>query len=221
MKTLTDTEIAAAAHKKVGNIIAYWRRKATKADIAAVRKMVKAAIDGCGLDATAEVTVDETDGNYPDMGHHPIKAVIKIHGAYPAVRMDNGTLVKGMDTITAIFDREAGCYSVEKHRELESMRAEKSEGRSDKAILKIGDSIPWEGESVSFNARTNGKSREYRRRHWDIFEGGYAGYGIGHIGGHYGYSDTWEHLAVDFAAYVRKVATDLGYAGKAWRKEVA
>ena len=205
---------------RVGNIIAYWNRKASPADLAAVRSMVQYAISDCGLDATATVAVDDSDSHCVSLGHNPIKAVIKLNGAIPAIRMRNGSVVKGMDTIMVIFSRRAGVYDAEKHRELMETRAANGIGMSREEALADGDAMPWEGEVVEFSARTNGKIRGYRCRRWEIFEGGVPGYGADHIGGHFGYADTWENLKPDFAAYVRSVAHDLGYEGRASRRRL-
>ena len=221
MENLTDEEIGKAAREKVGKIVSYCCRKATDADIAAVRKMVQSAIEECGLDATAKVAVD-TEKHCVTLGHNPIKAVIRIHGAYPAVRMANGTLVKGADTITVLFRREGGIYNLDKFPDMWEVLSGNRRTMSREDALKAGDSIPWEGESVKFNATTNGLAREYRKHYWYRYEGGKTGYAaINENGGHFGYSDSWEHLKVDFAAYVRKTATDLGYAGKVLGREVA
>ena len=205
---------------RVGKLIAHWNKTPTKADLQAVRAIVQNAVDGCGLDATAEVVID-TDHDIPTLGHFPYKAVIKINGAYPAIRMRNGNVVKGMDTITVQFCRKVGLFNFDecgkRHKEEERLFKELPK---DKAMAAI-DALPWDAELVDFSARTNGLEREYRHRHWFPFEGGVSGYGADHIGGHFGYADTWENLKEDFAAYIRKVATDLGYAGKVWRKEVA
>lgn len=206
---------------RVGNIIAYWNRKATPADLAAVRSMVQYAISDCGLDATATVAVDDSDPHCVSLGHNPIEAVIKLNGAIPAIRMRDGAVVKGMDTITVVFRRNAGVYDAVKHRELMETRAANESGMSRENALAAGDAMPWEGEVVEFSARTNGKIRGYRCRRWEIYEGGVPGYGADHIGGHFGYADTWENLKPDFAAYVRSVAQDLGYEGRASRREVA
>lgn len=206
---------------RVGNIIAYWNRKATTADLAAVRSMVQCAIYDCGLDATATVAVDDADYHCVSLGHNPIKAVIRVNGARPAIRMRNGAVVKGMDTITVLFKRNAGVYDAGKHRELSEIRAANECGMSREDALAAGDAMPWEGEVVEFSARTNGKIRGYRCRTWDIYEGGVPGYGADHIGGHFGYADTWDNLKTDFAAYVRSVAHDLGYENKVQRREVA
>ena len=206
---------------RVGNIIAYWNRKATPADLAAVRSMVQGAISDCGLDATATVAVDDDDYHCVSLGHNPIKAVIKFNGAIPAIRMRNGAVVKGMDTITVLFNRNAGVYDVEKHHKLGAVRAANGTRMSREDALAAGDAMPWEGEVVEFSARTNGKIMGYRCRKWDVYEGGVPGYGIDHIGGHFGYADTWENLKPDFAAYVRSVAHDLGYEGNVNRREVA
>ena len=206
--------------ERVGRIIAYWRRKATDADLTAVRSMVQDAINDCGLDATA--TVAEDDGYHCiSLGHRPIKAVIKLRNPYQSVRMRNGTLVKGMDTITVIFAREAGVYDAAKHFDLMEMRHVAADKLPVDEVLAAGDALPWEGEDVQFSARTNGKARDYRKRHWYIYEGGVPGYGPEHVGGHYGYADTWENLKPDFAAYVRAVAHDLGYEGAAGRRNAA
>jgi hypothetical protein len=206
---------------RVGKIIAYWNRKPTAADLAAVRDMVQAAINDCGLDATAEVAVDDADYHCVSLGHNPIKAVIKLNGTYPAVRMRNGSVVKGMDTITATFKRNAGVYDADKHHDLRELRAENGAKLTREEALAAGDAMPWEGEVVEFNARTNGHIRGYRCRTWSPYEGGVPGYGLEHIGGHFGYADTWENLKPDFAAYVRSIARDLGYEGRVMRKEVA
>ena len=199
---------------KVANIIAYWRCKVTDADMDAVRTMVNDAIDKSGLDATATIEEDDSYADMVCMGHKPIKATIKINNAFPSVRMVNGTLVKGVDTITVIFQRRAGVFDCAKHHELMQVRHENADKMSTEEALAAGDALPWEGESVEFSARTNGKAREYRKRHWYPYEGGIPGYGLDHIGGHYGYADTWANLAPDFAAYVGAIAKDLGYAGK-------
>ena len=205
---------------RVGKIIAYWNRKATPADLAAVRLMVQDAIADCGLDATAEVAVD-TAYRCVTLGHNPIKAVIKLNGTCPAVRMRNGSVVKGMDTITVYFKRNAGVYSAKKHQELRAIRDANGCNMSREDALSAGDAMPWEGESFEFDARTNGKVREYRCRHWYPFEGGVPGYGPEHLGGHFGYADSWDNLKPDFSAYIRSVAHDLGYDGKVLRREVA
>lgn len=206
---------------RVGKIIAYWRRKATEADLTSVRTMVQEAIDACGLDATAKVGVAEEDFYCLSMGHNPIKAEIKLNAAIPAIRKRDGAVVKGMDTITVLFERQAGVYDHAKHFELLNKRHELTDTLPPEEALAAGDALPWEGEAVQFSARTNGKIRGYRCRTWYPYEGGVAGYGPEHLGGHYGYADTWENLKPDFAAYVRAVAHDLGYEGKADRKEVA
>lgn len=206
---------------RVGNIIAYWNRKATPADLAAVSSMVQGAISDCGLDATATVAVDDDDYHCVSLGHNPIKAVIKLNGAIPEIRMRNGAVVKGMDTITVLFKREAGIYDADKHMDLGAVRAANESSMSREDALAAGDAMPWEGEVVEFSARTNGKIRGYRCRKWGIYEGGVPGYGIDHIGGHFGYADTWDNLKPDFAAYVRSVAHDLGYEGNVNRMEVA
>ena len=156
---------------KVADIIAYWRRKVTDADMDAVRTMVNDAIDKSGLDATATVEEDDSYADMVDMGHKPIKATIKINNAFPSVRMVNGTLVKGADTITVIFQREAGVYDHAKHHELMQVRHENADKMSAEEALAAGDALPWEGESVEFSARTNGKARDYRKRHWYPYEG--------------------------------------------------
>lgn len=213
--------IADTPKARIGNIIAYWNRKATPADLDAVRSMVQSAIDDCGLDATATVAVDDADHHCVSLGHNPIKAVIKLNGAFPAIRMRNGAVVKSMDTITVLFKRNAGVYDAEKHHKLGGMRAANESGMSREDALAAGDAMPWEGEVVEFSARTNGKIRSYRCRTWGVYEGGVPGYGVDHIGGHFGYADTWENLKPDFAAYVRSVAHDLGYENKVSRREVA
>lgn len=204
---------------RVANLIPYWCKKATPADLAAVRGMVQSAIDDCGLDATAEVA--ESNEGCVTLGHNPITAIIKIRNTYPAIRMRNGTVVKDMDTITVTFRREGGIYDRKEHPDMWDSLSRNRRRLSREKALAAGDAVAWDCESVNFKAMTNGKARDYRKRHWYPFEGGVAGYGIDHIGGHYGYADTWENLKPDFAAYLRSVAVDLGYAGKAWRKEVA
>lgn len=218
---ISDLEPNLTPKQKAGKLIAYWNRKATPADLAAVRSMVQDAISDCGLDATATVAVDDSDPHCVSLGHNPIEAVIKLNGAIPAIRMRDGAVVKGMDTITVVFRRNAGVYDAVKHRELMETRAANESGMSRENALAAGDAMPWEGEVVEFSARTNGKIRGYRCRRWEIYEGGVPGYGADHIGGHFGYADTWETLKPDFAAYVRSVAHDLGYEGRASRREVA
>ena len=205
---------------RVGNLVPYWHKKATPADLAAVRSMVQDAIADCGLDATAEVYVEKGDGCVT-LGHNPIKAVIKLHGTYQAVRMRNGSVVKGMDTITVEFRREGGIYNLDKFPDMWEFLSGNRRKMSREDALAAGDAVAWEGESVKFDATTNGLVREYRKRYWYRYEGGVPGYGNDHLGGHYGYADTWENLKPDFAAYVKAVAHDLGYEGRVFRKEVA
>ena len=215
-----DLEPDLTPKQKAGKIIAHWNVKENGKDLAAVRSLVESAIDRCGLDAMATVEVD-TEHDIPTLGHSPYKAVIKINNAYPAVRMRNGTLVKGMDTITVQFARKVGLVDFEEYG-----KRQKAEARffatmpKAKAMAAI-DALPWDGEVVDFSARTNGKARDYRKHYWYPYEGGVSGYGVNHIGGHFGYAESWESLKPDFAAYVRAVAHDLGYEGKVLRREVA
>ena len=205
---------------RVKDLVPYWCKKATPADLAAVRSMVQDAIDACGLDATADVAVEKGEGCVT-LGHNPIRAVIKLNGAYAAVRMRNGAVVKGMDTITVLFRREGGNFYREDGPNMFDVLSGNRRKMSREDALAAGDAIKWEGESVKFKASTNGHIRQYRCRHWYIYEGGVPGYGIEHLGGHYGYADKWENLKPDFAAYVKAVAHDLGYEGRVLRKEVA
>lgn len=205
---------------RVGNLVSYWGKKATPADLSAVRAMVQEAIDACGLDATAKVDVDKEE-HCVTLGHNPIKAVIKVRNTYPAVRMRNGSVVNGMDTITVFFRRSGGIFNLENYPDMWDVLSGNRRTMSREDALAAGDAIQWEGEDVTFNARTNGKERGYRRRCWTPYEGGVPGYGPEHLGGHYGYADTWENLKPDFAAYVRAVAHDLGYENKVQRREVA
>jgi hypothetical protein len=206
--------------QKAGRLIAHWNVKENGKDLAAVRSIVDAAIADCGLDATATVEIDK-ENNIPSLGHYPYKATIKINGTYPAVRMANGTLVKDMDTITVTFRKQVGLYDFNAYHERNKTRDNLLETMPQAEAMAAVDALPWDGEVVDFSARTNGRARDYRKRYWYPFEGGVAGYGAGHIGGHFGYAESWESLKEDFAAYVRKVANDLGYAGKVWRKAVA
>ncbi len=217
---IRDLEPILTPKQKAGKLIAHWNVKENVKDLAAVRSIVESAIDGCGLDATATVEVD-TDYNIPTLGHNPYKAVIKINNAYPAVRMRNGTLVKGMDTITVQFARKVGLVDFKEYGERQKAEASFFNAMPKAKAMAAIDALPWDGEVVDFSARTNGKARDYRKRYWYPFEGGTAGYGAAHIGGHFGYADKWETLAEDFAAYVRAVAHDLGYEGKVQRREVA
>ena len=205
---------------RVKDMVSYWCKKATPADLAAVRSMVQDAIDACGLDATAEVAVEKGEGCVT-LGHNPIRAVIKLNGAYAAVRMRNGAVVKGMNTITVLFRREGGNFYREDGPSMFDVLSGNRRTMSREDALAAGDAIKWEGESVNFKASTNGHIRQYRCRHWYIYEGGVPGYGIEHLGGSYGYADKWENLKPDFAAYVKAVAHDLGYEGRVFRKEVA
>ena len=217
---ISDLEPILTPKQIAGKLIAHWNVKENGKDLAAVRSIVDAAIADCGLDATATVEVD-TEHDIPTLGHFPYKAVIKIHNAYPAVRMRNGTVVKGMDTITVQFARKVGLVNFEEYGERQKEESRLFDTMPKEKAMAAIDALPWDGDVVDFSARTNGKVRDYRKRHWYLFEGGTAGYGAAHIGGHFGYADKWEALADDFAAYVRAVAHDLGYDGKANRKEVA
>ena len=207
---------------RVAKLIAHWRTPVTDADLAAVNSIVNNAIAAFGLDATAKVEVDDGEHICHTLGHNPIKAVIKINGAYPAVRLANGTLVKGMDTITVQFCRKVGLYDYEAYGKRKDEEAAIFRDMDDnEAAKRLIDALPWDAEVVDFSARTNGKARDYRKRHWYIYEGGKSGYGVDHIGGHFGYADTWGNLAEDFAAYLAAVARAFGYAYKVGRKEVA
>lgn len=217
---IRDLEPILTPKQIAGKLIAHWNVKENGKDLAAVRSIVDAAIADCGLDATAMVEVD-TEHDIPTLGHFPYKAVIKINNAYPAVRMRNGTLVKGMDTITVQFARKVGLVDFDEYGVRQKAEARFFDTMPKAKAMAAIDALPWDGEVVDFSARTNGKARDYRKRYWYPFEGGTAGYGAAHIGGHFGYADKWETLAEDFAAYVRAVANDLGYAGKVWRREVA
>lgn len=217
---IRDLEPNLTPKQKAGKLIAHWNVKENGKDLAAVRSMVESAIDRSGLDATATVEVD-TEHDIPILGHFPYKAVIKINNAYPAVRMRNGTLVKGMDTITVQFSRKVGLVDFKDAGERRNAKARFLDTMPKEKAMAAIDALPWDGEVVDFCARTNGKARDYRKRHWYLFEGGTAGYGAAHIGGHFGYADRWETLEEDFAAYVQAVAHDLGYDGKVKRMEVA
>lgn len=205
---------------RVAKLIAHWCKPVTKADLSAVRDIVQSAIDDCGLDAAATVAVYD-NYNPRTLGYNPIKAEIKINNTFPAIRMRNGTVVKFMDTITVIFRRQSGMYDTEAYGERQKLEEGIFRTYPKAEAMAVIDTLPWDAESVEFSARTNGKARDYRKRHWYPYEGGVPGYGNDHLGGHYGYADTWENLKPDFAAYLRSVAVELGYAGKVWRKEVA
>ena len=220
LEMIRDLEPNLTPKQMAGKLIAHWNVKENGKDLAAVRSIVESAIDGCGLDATATVEVD-TEHDIPTLGHFPYKAVIKINNAYPSVRMRNGTIVKGMDTITVHFARKVGLVDFEENGERQKAEARFFDTMPKEKAMAAIDALPWDGEVVDFSARTNGKARDYRKRHWYLFEGGTAGYGAAHVGGHFGYADKWENLAEDFAAYVRAVAHDLGYEGRVFRKEVA
>ena len=217
---ISDLEPNLTPKQKAGKLIAHWNVKENGKDLAAVRSIVESAIDSCGLDATATVEVD-TDHDIPSLGHFPYKAVIKINNAYPSVRMRNGSVVKGMDTITVQFARKVGLVDFEEYGVRQKAEARFFDTMPKAKAMAAIDALPWDGEVVEFSARTNGKIRGYRCRRWDIYDGGVPGYGADHIGGHFGYADTWETLKPDFAAYVRSVTHDLGYEGRASRREVA
>ena len=217
---ISDLEPNLTPKQKAGKLIAHWNVKENGKDLAAVRSIVESAIDSCGLDATATVEVD-TDHDIPSLGHFPYKAVIKINNAYPSVRMRNGSVVKGMDTITVQFARKVGLVDFEEYGVRQKDEARFFDTMPKAKAMAAIDALPWDGEVVEFSARTNGKIRGYRCRRWDIYDGGVPGYGADHIGGHFGYADTWETLKPDFAAYVRSVTHDLGYEGRASRREVA
>ena len=119
---IRDLEPNLTPKQMAGKLIAHWNVKENGKDLAAVRSIVESAIDGCGLDATATVEVD-TEHDIPTLGHFPYKAVIKINNAYPAVRMRNGTIVKGMDTITVHFARKVGLVDFEENGERQKAEA--------------------------------------------------------------------------------------------------
>ena len=217
---IRDLEPILTPKQRAGKLIAHWSVKENGKDLAAVSSIVDAAIADCGLDATATVEVD-TEHDISTLGHFPYKAVIKLHGTYPAVRMADGTLVKGMDTITVQFCRKVGLFDYDAYGERQKEEAALFDKLPKAEAMAAIDALPWDGYVVDFSARTNGKARDYRKRHWYPYEGGVSGYGATHIGGHFGYAESWDTLKVDFMAYVRKVATDLGYAGRVARKEVA
>ena len=101
------------AKVRAGKLIAHWRIMPSDNDLSAVRDIVANAVRKCGMDATIDVSVVPME--CASLGHGRVKAVINIRNAYGAVRMADGTLVKGMDKITIDFDKCAGLFDFDAH----------------------------------------------------------------------------------------------------------
>ena len=194
MKTLTK--------EQSGKLIAHWRLMPTDKDVAVVRNIVCDAVINCGMDATIDIAVKPWD--IPSLGHGRIEATIKVRNAYDAIRAVDGSLVKGMDTITIWFDACAGLFDFDaygkRQKEESALFATLAEDKAMEAI----DNLPWDGIAVQFSGRTNGKARDYRKRHFYPYEGK----------GHYGYGGSWADIAEEVEGYIGGIARNLGYAGK-------
>lgn len=195
MKTITKV--------RAGKLIAHWRLMPSDNDLSAVRDIVVNAVRKCGMDATIDVAVVPME--CASLGHGRVTAVINVRNAYGAVRMADGTLVKGMDRITIDFDKCAGLFDFDAHckrnDEEDKLFATFPKAKAMAAI----DKLHWDAVDVHYSGRTNGKERLYRCRHFSPFEGR----------GHYGYGAIWADIADGVAEYIGGIARGLGYANKA------
>ena len=195
-------ETIVAEKAKVGNLIAHWRRRLTNEDVAAVIDIV---INGVKNGIRAKCTIDiRLKRNYwksTQLGYDGIIATIKVCNPFQAVRTASGDMIKGMDTITLIFDKTAGLFSFKKHWERQKVQDALFGSLPIADAMAAYDALPWDGESVQFKGRTNGKIRGYRRRHFYPYEGRY----------NYGYAQKWEGLKVQVEAYIKEIGDVCGY----------
>ena len=199
----------AITKEESGKLIAHWRLAPTTEDLNNIRNIVADAVAGCGLDAKIEIVSRPL---YCDvLGHGRVTAKITIRNAADAVRQADGTLVVGMDTITIDFDKCAGLFSLDAHFKRHKEEDELLSSLPETEAMEAIDNLPWDAVAVSFSGRTNGKARDYRRRHFYPYEGS----------GHYDYGAVWGDLADAVSAYVGGIARSLGYEGKAKRKMAA
>ncbi len=187
-------------NRKLGDIIAFWTRKATDEDVRQIRGIVDAAIAESGIGETATVEVD-SEPRTPTLGHSPVVAVISLDGkGAEAVRTRKGAVIKGLGTIKVVFARKSGVYEPDRNSEIWNALNGGREGRTEEGFLAFGDAMPWEGEVVQFSAWTSGKIRGFRCRNWECYSGDTP----------FGFSDTWENLKPGFTRYLRSVAKDIG-----------
>ena len=186
-KTMTYNEVVKAEEAKVGDLIAHWRRRLTDKDVAAVRDIVTNAVkNGIGAKCTIDIELKRNHWVESMLGYDAIVATVKVCKPFEAVRTIHGDLVKGLKTITLLFDKTAGLYSYEKHMERQRVEDELFSTMPRTKAMAAYDALPWDEESVSFDGRTDGKVREYLRGWFYPYEGR----------NHSGYVLAWEGIKV-------------------------
>ena len=179
MKELTEAES--------GKLIAYWNRKMGKAEIAHIREMVRELARTIFMSRVRGVRVSLVSSSLvfgkPIFGHKKVKAEIKLN-LPSAFRTPRGDTIKGFDTITIVFSRNAGCFAVEKHREFDKREEELFSTLPKKEAMAAIDALDWDGEVVDMRGYTNGRIRGYRRRGFHPYEGR----------DHFRYSNNWDGL---------------------------
>lgn len=187
-----------------GKLIAYWNREATPADLAACRDIVRRALRQNGLNFRFSVRVKKMEMGH-SQGHDRITATITIPDPPPAIRDISGNTIKGLNKITIWFERNAGLFSCDAHHKRHTEEAEIFNKMGDTpAALAAIDSLPWDGEVCEFNLFTNGRVREYRKRHFYRYE----------PKGHFCYDSNFAALADPLWAVFRHFAVNLGYGAK-------
>ena len=203
MKELTKAEC--------GRLIAYWNRKMDKAEVAHIREMVRAEARGVFRSWVRGVRVSLVPSSLvfgkPIFGHKKVKAEIKLN-LPSAFRTPHGDTIKGFDTITILFTREAGCFSIGKHREYDKREKEFFSTLPLKEAMEAIDALDWDGEVVEMKGYTNGRIRGYRHRGFYSYEGR----------DHLRYSNTWDDLREDLNDYLWGFLRDMIHASYYARK---
>lgn len=195
-------EVIQAEKKKVGNLIAHWRRRLTDKDVAAIRDIVTDAVkNGIRTKCTIDIKLHRNYWGCNVLGYDAIVATVKVCNPFAAVRTALGDVVKGMKTITIVFDKTAGLYSYEGHTERKKVQEALFDKLPVADAMVAYDALPWDADSVSFKGRTDGEIREYRRRHFYHYEGK----------DHYGYAKMWDGLKVQVEHYIKNISDECGY----------
>ena len=195
-------EIIKAEKEKVGDLIAHWRRRLTDKDVAAIRDIVTDAVkNGIRAKCTIDIKLRRNYFGCKLLGYDAIVATVKVCKPFAAIRTAWGDVVKGMKTITIVFDKTAGLYSYDGHTERHKIQDALFAKLPVSDAMAAYDALPWDADSVAFKGRTDGEIREYRRRHFYPYEGK----------DHYGYAQMWDGLKVQVEHYIKNIADECGY----------
>lgn len=186
-------------HEESGKFIAQWDCALDACELREIRRMTLDALARHGIDATANFAPIKKDSAYMFGGRAWHWLDIRINNAPSAVRIWNGSVIKGLSVIHLCVRRRSGFLTYEGAMQWQK----KAQGvwDSDKPLKEkyaALDAMQFDAQSLDMNITTNGVQRAYRGRTWWKYEGR----------GHYHYGD-WSDIEGGIYEYLRNIAYDL------------